>query len=389
MMAIAAPDHIRAAAPLRAFAREVAMGHLKIEWDWFRAQVVEHRVQLGFSLRVTTAAVVSFVVSLLLHVPLPLWTVLTAVILTQVNFGRSVKATVDYLAGTLGGAVYSGAVAALVPHPNEMALAGTLVLAVAPLALLGAIKPSFSAATFTGVLVLLVPGIAHVGPIESAVYRVIEVAVGGITALAVSLVLPARAGSSAIEAAGHMLVLAARSLPELFAGFMQTRDAAAIARIQDGLGQAFARLDAMATEARHERIGFLAAAPELGPLLRTLLRLRHDLVMIGRAAGLPLPETFQARLGAPLARVAEAVEVYLRRSGEALTARRAPPPLAAVDAALDGYAQALAEIRRDGLTQDLPVDTVERIFAAGFALEQIHQHLRDLERCVREVARRR
>jgi uncharacterized membrane protein YccC len=365
------------------------MGHLRTEWESFRTQLLKHRMELGFSLRVTIAAVVSFTVSLLLHVPLPLWTVLTAVILTQVTFGSSVKATVDYLAGTLGGAVYSGAVSAIVPHPHEIALAGALALAVAPLALLGAIKPSFRAATFTGVLVLLVPGIAHVGPIESAVYRVIEVAVGGITALAVSLVLPARAGSSAIEVAGHMLVLAARSLPELFAGFMQTRDAAANARIQDGLGQAFARLDAIATEARHERIGFLTAAPELGPLLRTLLRLRHDLVMIGRAAAVPLPETFQARLGPPLTRVAETVEDYLRRSGEALATRHAPPPLAAAEASFDDYAQALAGIRRDGLTVGLPVDTVERIFTVGFALEQIHQHLRDLERCVRGVARGR
>jgi hypothetical protein len=257
------------------------------------------------------------------------------------------------------------------------------------LALLGAIKPSFSAATFTGVLVLLVPGIAHVGPIESAFYRVIEVAVGGITALAVSLVLPARARSSAIEAAGHMLVLAARSLPELFVGFTQTRDAAATARLQDAIGQAFARLDTSAADARHERIGFLAAEPDLGPLLRTLLRLRHDLVMIGRAAAVPLAETLQPRLGPPLALVAETVDVYLRQSGEALAAGRAPPPLAAAEAALDDYAEALAGIRRDGLTLGLPVEAVERIFTLAFALEQMHQHLRDLERCAREVARRR
>src|SRR5262249_19967789 len=374
---------------LRSLHREPAMAQLATAWESLRTQVLEHRMQLGFSLRVTVAAVVSFAVSLLLHVPLPLWTVLTAVILTQVNFGRSLKATLDYLAGTLGGAVYSGAVSALVPHPNEIALAGALALAVAPLALLGAIKPSFSAGTFTGVLVLLVPGIAHVGPIESALYRVIEVAVGGVTALTVSLVLPARARSSAIEAAGHMLVLAAGSLPELFAGFMQARDAATTARIQDHIGKAFARLDTTAAEARHERIGFLADEPHLGPLLRPLLRLRHDLVMIGRAAEVPLPEAFQARLESPLARVAETVGTYLRASAQVLAARRTPPPSAAADSALDDYAEALAGIRRDGLTLGLPVDTVERVFTVAFVLEQIHQHLRDLERCVHEVAQRR
>ena len=222
--------------------------------------------------------------------PLPLWTVLTAVILTQVTFGRSVKATIDYLAGTLGGAVYACAVAVLIPHPNDVSLAGVLALAVAPLAFVGAIVPSFSAATFTGVLVLLLPGFAHVGPIESAVDRVLEVGVGGVTALAVSLlVFPARAHSFAIEAAARTLDLMAGSLPELFAGFVRPHDAAAIGRIQDSIGQLVARTEAIAAEARHERIVFLAAAPDQAPLLRTLLRLRHDLVIIGRAAVEPLP----------------------------------------------------------------------------------------------------
>jgi hypothetical protein len=159
--------------------------------------------------------------------------------------------------------------------------------------------------------------------------------------------------------------------------------------MQDSIGKAFARLDAIAAEAGHERLGFLAAVPDPGPLLRTLLRLRHDLVMIGRAAAVPLPETFQARLGPPLARIAETAANYLRRSGEALAARRDPSALDAAEAALDGYADAFAAIRREGLTLGLPVDTAERIFALGFALEQVRHNLRDLERCVRETARRK
>jgi uncharacterized membrane protein YccC len=347
-------------------------------------------VQLGLSLRVTLAALLSFMLSLWLHLPLPLWTVLTAVILTQVNFGRSLKATIDYLVGTVGGAVYAGAIAALVPHSNDIELAGVLAIAVAPLALLGAIVPSFSAATFTGVLVLFLPGITHVGPVESAFYRVVEVAVGGITALAVSLlVLPTRAHSLTIEAAARMLALAAQSLPELFAGFVQTRDATTIGRIQDGIGQAFRRLDAIAAEARHERLRFLAADPDPGALLRALLRLRHDLVMIGRAAAVPLPETFQPRLGPPLARVAETVAYYLRDSAEALAARREPSARDAAEAALDDYAAAFAAVRREGRTRSLPIEAAERIFALGFALEQVRHNLHDIEGCAREAAHRK
>lgn len=353
-----------------------------------RTWVVERKAQLTLAFRVTTAALLSLVVSLLMHLPLPLWTILTAVLLTQVSFGRSLKAAIDYMVGTLGGALYGGAVVTLVPQPNEMALAAVLVLAVAPPAVLGAINPRFNVATVTSIMVLMVPGMTHTSPIESAVFRVIEVAVGAMTALAVSfLVLPARAHSLAIEAAAQMLDLAARSLPVLFAGFAEARDAAEMVRIHDSIGQALLRLNTVAAEAKHEQIGFLDGAPELGPLLRTLLRLRHDFVMIGRASAVPLPHAIQQRLAASLARVAETAADYLRRSGEALAARQRPAPLDSAEAALDGCAQAFAVIRHDGLTRGLPVDTVERIFALGFALEQVRNNLHDLERCVAETAR--
>jgi hypothetical protein len=42
------------------------------------------------------------------------WAVLTAIILTQISVGRSLKATIDYLAGTIGGAIYGGVVSVLV-----------------------------------------------------------------------------------------------------------------------------------------------------------------------------------------------------------------------------------------------------------------------------------
>src|ERR1700756_3037389 len=142
--------------------------------------VRDHRAELALALRVTVAAVLSFLLSRALHVPLPLWTVLTAVILTQATFGSSVKATVDYMVGTLCGAIYAGALAILIPHESELARVGVLALAVAPLALLGGIKPSFGTAPFTGVLVLMVPEIAHVSPLESSVYRVMEVAIGAL-----------------------------------------------------------------------------------------------------------------------------------------------------------------------------------------------------------------
>ena len=277
---------------------ELAMSNARTAWESLRTNVQEHRPQLRLAVRVTIAAVLAFAASHLLHVPLPLWTVLTAVILTQVTFGWSVKATVDYLVGTVGGAIYAGAVSVMIPHADGVSLAAVLAIAVAPLAFLGATFPSFSAAPFTGVLVLLLPGFVHTGPLESAIYRVLEVTVGGVTALAVSLlVFPARAHSAAIEAAARAAELMAKSLPQLFQGFLRPLDSESITRIQDAIGEGVSQTQSIAAEARHERIVLLAADPDLRPLLRTLSRLRHDFVMLGRAAVEPLPDALEARLG--------------------------------------------------------------------------------------------
>jgi uncharacterized membrane protein YccC len=317
-----------------------------------------------------------------------LWAVLTAVVVTQMSVGGSLKATIEYFTGTLGGAVYAGVIAVLIPPTNEFALLIALAIAVAPLALLAAINASFRLAPFTAIIVVVGSSVTHAGPFDSALYRVLEVAIGGVTGLAVSLlVFPARAHILAIEAAARMLDLMAGVLPELLIGFTQTLDETAILQRQDRIGQAFMRLATIAAEATRERMAYLASEPDTGLMLRTLLRLRHDIVMIGRAAVVPLSETLQARLGPPLARAAETAVDYLRGSSAALIARRNPPPLAAVDAAFDGYAAEITALRREGLTRDFPVDALERLFALGFALEQLRHDFRELEQCVTEDAR--
>ena len=54
--------------------------------------------------------------------------------------------------------------------------------------------------------------------------------------------------------------------------------------------------------------------------------------------------------------------------------------------ALEGYAGELAALRREGVTRALSDEALERIFALGFALDQLRLHLRDLARCVTEFA---
>jgi uncharacterized membrane protein YccC len=331
--------------------------------------------------------VLTLAVSQLFHLRFALWAVLTAVLLTQMSVGRSLKATADYLAGTLGGAIFAGAVGALIPHDSETGLAVVLAITLVPIALVAAENPRLSAGPFTAVLVLLAPTVTHLTPIASAFERVVEVAVGCAVGLAVSFgVLPARAYDLAIDAGGRMLGLLARLLPHLFKGLTRSLDQAGILRIQDRIGAAYAGMDAIAMEGMHERMTYLASECDLTPLLRTLLRLRHDFVMIGRTAAAPLPSQLHIRLGQPLTSISDAAADYLRASGAALVGRKRAPSHGAVDAAFDDFAAEMTRLRREDPMHDLPVEATERIFTLAFALEQLRRDFNDLGRCVTDHA---
>ena len=340
------------------------------------------KTQLALAVRLAVAAVAAYAIARALHLMLPLWAVLTSLIVTQMSVGRSLKATRDYMLGTIGGAVYGGAIAVLIPHSGEGGLLALLVLAVAPMAFIGAINPSLSAATVTAVIVLLVPAMNHANPLDSTIDRLFEVAVGAVTGLVVSfLVLPSRAISQIRINAAQLLELLAAAFAELLAGLTRGLDNDALHRIQDGIGTAMASLHATGLEAERERATHLSSGPDTGPLLRTIQRLRHDVVMIGRASVVPLPANVQARLARPLSDVSNAIVDYMRAAAAALRNGSGVVDIQPVDAALQAYAAEVAALRAEGLIRGVPVDVAERFFALGFSLEQMRQNLNDLDRC--------
>jgi hypothetical protein len=359
----------------------IALAKRLFGWPRLRA------AQLALALRVTVSAAVAFSLATALHLLLPLWAVLTSLIVTQMSVGRSLKVTRDYMFGTIGGAIYGGAIGVLIPYSGsgEAGLLALLVLTVAPLALIASYNPSLNTATVTAVIVLLVPTMHHTSPVGSAIDRVMEVAVGAFTGLLVSfLVLPSRAHSLLRLNAARTLELIAAAFSELLAGLSRGRDNDALHRIQDGIGAALVDLNSTGAEAERERAAHLSFCPDTGPLLRTILRLRHDVVMVGRASVVPLPPDLQARLAAPLSGVSDAIAGYLKAAAEALRASAAAPAFAPVETALKAYVEEVAAVRGEGLTHGRPADVVERFFALGFVLEQMRQNLNDLERVVTE-----
>jgi fusaric acid resistance family protein len=359
-------------------------------WPRIRILLRTTRPRWRFCLRMTASGLVAFAVAKALQVPLQgLWVIITAIVVTQMSAGGSVRATLEYIVGTVGGAVYAAIIGVLIPHNTPLAVAGVLALAIAPLALLAAFNPNFRVAPFSAVLVILVAGQFGEGPVASAITRSSEVALGGIIAVIVSLVVfPERAHQMRLKAAVRLLQQLARELPQLIAGFTGGLDAAANSRIQNDIGAAVTSFQQITNEAQHELMITFAAQPDPGPLSRTMLRLRHDLVIVGRAGVKPLPDPLRARLSAPLTRVGTAASDFLSDSAAALGERNGPPPLDGFEAALAVYTAEVEAVRSEGLTLPLTANEVEPVFALGFALEQLRQNFIDLQRCVQDYARR-
>jgi hypothetical protein len=143
-------------------------------------------------------------------------------------------------------------------------------------------------------------------------------------------------------------------------------------------------LNAIGVEAERERAAHLSSGPDTGPLLRTILRLRHDVVIIGRASVVPLPADLQVRLAGPIAAVSDTIVRHLLGSATSLREGAGPPPIFPVDTAVKAYGAEVACVRGEGLTRGLPGDGAERFFALGFSLQQMRENLGDLERVVAE-----
>jgi uncharacterized membrane protein YccC len=359
-------------------------------WHRFRAVLRVYNPRWRFAARMTASGLVAYAVAKILHVPLNgLWVIITAIVVTQMSAGGSLRATLEYIIGTVGGAIYAAIIGVLIPHAAPLAEAGVLVLVIAPLALLAAFNPNFRVAPFSAVLVLLIAGRFGEGPIESAITRSGEVALGGVIAVLVSLlVFPERAHQMRLNAAVRLLQRLARDLPRLLTGFTGELDPATNSRIQNDIGAAVASFQQITNEARHELLVTLAEQPDPGPLSRTMLRLRHDLIIIGRAGARPLPEPLRARLSVPLTRVGAAASDFLNDSANALNDRIQPPPQDAFEDTLATYTAEVEAVRSEGLTLPLTSNEVEPVFALGFALEQLHQNFFDLQRCVRDHAQR-
>ena len=351
--------------------------------DWLQGRSGELRL----ALRTTLAGLTTFTLAHLWELPQAYWAVLTSVIIMQASVGGSLQAGLDRILGTVAGAIWGVSVTLAIPHHDTLALGLTLAVALAPLALVAALKPHYRVAPVTAIIVLLSTTGAQLGPVHYAIDRVLEIGLGCLVGFAVSLlVLPARAHGLLAEAAAEVILALRHVLELLLQDVTRGADGSAVAATHLRLSQALSRVEGFVDEVKRERANRLTDAPDAEPVARTLRRLRHDLTAIGRTVTEPLPQPTCHYLAEAMGHLRLVLSDYLAGAAAAVGGHLALPSLESVDKALQAVRDAMDRLRQSGTLRALGIEEAERVFSLAFALQQLRGNLGDLADRIAEHA---
>ena len=268
------------------------MSRVATAWRWLLAKVRDRRTQLRLCLRLTVAAVRSLVLASLHLLLAGLWAVLTSRRRDRDEPRRLAEADDRRSVGkTLGGAGSSRWGNCDPGHHDEISLRPALALACRAACAACGGGLAFSRRAVHG---------RHCGskgrrgptPTRSARRPPIACSRSRSAASLASMVsfpvLAARAHLLVIDAAADMLGLLARASSRPVLRLHPGPRCSGGPTVPEQHRAVFPRVDGVGAEAKREQIDLISCGElDSGPSSRTLLRLRHDLVMIGRAAAVP------------------------------------------------------------------------------------------------------
>jgi uncharacterized membrane protein YccC len=341
--------------------------------------------RLRQAVQTTVAACLAYATADLLALPQGFWAVMTAILVTQANVGASLGLAIDRLLGSLLGVLVGGGVALLLADSHSLRYAG-LAATILVLAFFAAQRPALRIACVTAAIVIL--GDPRLGtPIQSAGYRMIEVAIGAVVSILTTLVLfPSRAGRAFADNVAQtlppMFALLASALRTALGG---EYDAAFVTSTSAKVRANFAAGDALARQTQLEVAGFLAGRSDPDAVLRTLRRLWHTEIMLLRSVTQPLPDAAVTLLRPHLEALRDAVEVLPQQCVDAFR-NSVAPDLAKVDYALSALQEVVAAMRIRGELRALSIDEIMRLMTFDFAVGQLRSNLKDLAERAHDLA---
>ena len=301
---------------------------------------------LRHALRTAVAVVATDLFVTALALPQGYWAVVTAVIVMQANLGGSIRAAWTRLAGTAVGAVFGTAAAYL--GGQSLPASGLAVFAtLAACSAIPRLRESSRVAGITAIIIIL-GGHPDVPAVVLGFDRFLEISVGIVTALVVSLtILPARAS----RALSHGLAKLFEDVASLFAVVVEGRiredyPERHVFALKDRILRTLARCRELRLEADAESRDQGESALRAMLLFRGERLFEHVLGMDhvaeewrGKGLHRHLPQEM-ADLEAAGAEVLTALAAHLR-DGAPL------PEVAALDAAVAKAREKLGDMRRD------------------------------------------
>lgn len=346
------------------------------------------RWQIRHALRMVVAGGGAYLLVYALGLNVDFSAVITAIIVTQSNVGGSYRMALEQFLAALVGAICGAGAAALVLPQDPLSTAAALVLALSPLALLGALSPSYRMAPISAVIILLEGNGFALDTVSLAFDRVLGVAVGcGAGVLVSLLVLPSRALPAAVATSATLTGLLARQMEVLAQGGSspQSEHGALAAQVRENL----MKLAELVEQAEQERRGRLSNAAGGPRLLRILRRLRHDVDMLRRAVRGAGSDALPERIAAPWRRAGESAAQTLNGIGQCLAGEEVPEDFNTLAPAVRDFLNILRDLQESEGTDSLPPDTLRRVFGIGFALEQLRRDVGDMIEVSQQVRKRR
>ncbi len=345
----------------------------------FRDAISKHKGKIRLSVRITVSALAAFAVNTWLQLPQGYWIAFTAILVVQASVGGSVKAVVERMMGTFAGAAYGAFIASVWGHLPHEYYFGAIIAGIAPISFIAALYPSFRIAPITVAIVLFSDTAHNMSPLVYAEHRVMEIGVGCLIGLVVSLtVLPSRAHRVLAVAASTVLGTYADLLTKLLDVAAGKLDYTEVEKQHADIRAAIGRMELVGEDATRERKSKLTDEPDPDPILRMIRRLRFDLVMIGRAVMHPMPPAVMQALTPPLSAVATESSTLLRMAAATLSGKPEIKVPESLEIAYGAFGAAMAELHRTHALATLTEGETGRVFTLSFSLEQLHQNLRDL-----------
>jgi len=351
-----------------------------LKMDMLLSKLSTYKPHFRLTARITAGALISYWIMQYFSMQQGYWMVFTAILVTQTSVGGSVKAAVERMMGTFAGAAWGALICTFAPHDDPVAFSGWIVLALAPICVFAGVYPSFRIAPITVAIMLFGnSALSKMTPVDYAEHRVLDIGIGCIVGLVVSLtVLPSRAHRALAEAAAQVLGSYADLVTRLLEVAASQLDYMAIDTAQGKIRTALNKVETVGDEAKRERTHRLTNEPDPDPLLRMLRRIRNDLIMLGRAVVLPLPKPAVDVLAPPLTEVSKATVAMLQAAAESLKTDKSVKVPENFESAFSGFAGAIANMHRAHALSDLPDADAGRVFTLSFALEQLRLNLKDL-----------